>query len=508
MFTRGGIDIKVMSETQRFLNDTKGAEKKEYNIMELDEFDSKTNTNGGTNETYNKDSPRVSIIGFGNYGRALAHCFEDSGVRFVIGSNNNNALGEEETYGAKIMSHGDAVQQSDVIFLTAPCHSYQKIVEPLTKFLPGKTIIDVSNIEKRSSPCNALQLQSMVPLSNVVKALNTVSAYSLEQGSYGASRDTFVCGNNRTSKEIVMQILREIGLNPIDKGSLQSAEAIEKLPLRFFPGWGTASIITIATMIPCWFYTYLHFFWYNSNQVDQNRNDLGLYYPNRIIAWTMFWVLGLVYLPGIIAGFIQIWRGTKYSRFPSWLDKWMKCRKQLGLICLMLASIHGCASCLLIGAGELKHGLDKQYITQPGKNPVVIYQLISAEKQWSFLCACVSLALMGVVGITSLPSVNARMSWMEWDFIQRGFGFASFVFGFIHVMVYVNQLWNPNYKFGWSSWTKNPKGILPPAAFIMPMFPLLVIILKVILMFPGLSCYLNRIRKGTTGYKNSSVRVA
>lgn len=82
-------------------------------------------------------------------------------------------------------------------------------------------------------------------------------------------------------------------------------------------------------------------------------------------------MLALCYLPGIIAAFFQLYRGTKYrsdiktpwtdmqcvlkvqsqicsaksnsvcfSRFPDWLDRWMLCRKQLGLVALGFASLH------------------------------------------------------------------------------------------------------------------------------------------------------------------------
>ena len=43
-------------------------------------------------------------------------------------------------------------------------------------------------------------------------------------------------------------------------------------------------------------------------------------------------LLALCYLPGCIG--VWIFRGTKYSRFPNWLDKWLKMRKQLGLLML------------------------------------------------------------------------------------------------------------------------------------------------------------------------------
>ena len=459
----------------------------------------KTNYSNANLSAVEKDSPCLGIIGTGNYGIALASRFKQAGSKFLVGSRS-----AKEINGLSAQSYEEVIEKSDILFLCIPPYAYDSTVPPLASYFRDKTIVDVSNIEKIGDKCNVLKLKEMLPESFVVKALNTVSAYTLEYEAYGASRDTFVCGDNDVKKKMLMNVLREIGLNPIDKGRLLSAVMVESLPHRFFPNWGTATFITVLVLIPVWFYSYLRIFWYRSPEIrKENLNDLGLYEANRIIAWTMFWVLALTYLPGILAGFIQIVRGTKYSRFPRWLDRWMKCRKQLGLISLFLCSIHGCMSCLLLGAGEVKHMLTNTYLIFPNKSPVILYQLLDWSGQVSLLFATLSLALMGVLGITSLPSVNATMSWKEWDFVQRGLGFLSLVFGFLHVMIYVHKLWDPNYEFGWKVWELNPKGNMPPGAFIMPMLPLMVIILKFFLMLPGVSCYLNKIRKGRVGYKVS-----
>ena len=51
--------------------------------------------------------------------------------------------------------------------------------------------------------------------------------------------------------------MREIGLNPIDRGRLNSAVTIEKMPHRFFEGWGTAIKMVSAVGILAIFYIYL-----------------------------------------------------------------------------------------------------------------------------------------------------------------------------------------------------------------------------------------------------------
>jgi len=159
---------------------------------------------------------------------------------------------------------------------------------------------------------------------------------------------------------------------------------------------------------------------------------------------------------------------------------------------------------LLIGAGELKHMLTITPIMTADSKVVLLYQLLEWKDQVSLLFATLALALMAIVGITSLPSVNARMSWKEWNFIQSGLGFTCLIFGFTHVMIYVYSLWDPKNR---NYFYKPGKGNFPPGAFFMPIFPLIVIGLKFVLMLPGLSCYLDRIRNGKIGYQTKVVDV-
>lgn len=47
-----------------------------------------------------------------------------------------------------------------------------------------------------------------------------------------------------------------------------------------------------------------------------------------------------LYYTGVLAGYLQLYRGTKYSEFPHWLDRWLKGRKELGLLMLLNAILH------------------------------------------------------------------------------------------------------------------------------------------------------------------------
>ena len=58
-------------------------------------------------------------------------------------------------------------------------------------------------------------------------------------------------------------------------------------------------------------------------------------------------LLSLVYLPGVLAAALQLRRGTKYQRFPDWLDHWLQHRKQIGLLSFFCAALHALYSLCL-----------------------------------------------------------------------------------------------------------------------------------------------------------------
>lgn len=441
--------------------------------------------------------PHLGILGAGNFGYALASVLKTAGVQFCLGTRKHGSLRID---GISVVSHKTVAETCDMIFLCIPSHAHEAIIDPLKEKFSQKIIVDVSNIVRKGDASNAERLQTILHESFVVKALNNLSAYHLENLEHG--KETYICGNDETSKLKVSQVLRKIGISSVDRGFLSSAILQERMIHRFFPEWGTAIGITIIMFLLMWLYNYLWIFWYM--ELKNIEEDLPLYISNRLIAWGMFWLLALTYLPGPIAAFIQLFRGTKYRRFPKWLDKWMRSRKQLGLITLWLAGIHACTSCLTLGSGETVHMLKHTIIPN---TTIIINQHLGLKHQVSLLFAVLAFALMVILGITSFPSVNNRMSWKEWQFVQSYMGYFSLIFGFVHVIVYVGDMWTRKWVF-WDEAARHSKGMFPPAGFIMPMLPLLVIGLRLIFMLPGVSCYLSRIQSGMSETKcNRTVKV-
>lgn len=139
----------------------------------------------------------------------------------------------------------------------------------------------------------------------------------------------------------MIAIVPTLGLTPLDQGSLKAAKEIEDYPLQLFPMWKFPFYLSAALFIFLFFYGVIRdvIYFYVSKEKD---TTVSLVYsiPSHIFPEIALILLGLVYLPGIIAAILQLYRGSKYHRFPNWLDHWMLCRKQLGLVSLGFGSLH------------------------------------------------------------------------------------------------------------------------------------------------------------------------
>nr|XP_058930030.1 metalloreductase STEAP4 isoform X2 [Kogia breviceps] len=283
----------------------------------------------------------VCIFGTGDFGQSLGLEMLQCGYSIVFGSRNPR-MSSLLPNGAEVLSYSAAAQKSDIIIIAIHREHYNFLTE-LTEVLNGKILVDVSNnLKIKQYPeSNAEYLAHLVPGARVVKAFNTISAWALQSRALDASRQVFVCGNDSKAKQRVMDIVRSLGLTPLDKGSLMAANEIENYPLQLFPMWKFPFYLSAVLCVFFFFYCVIREVIYPYVYEKKDRTfRLAISIPNRVFPIAALTLLALVYLPGVIAAILQLYRGTKYRRFPDWLDHWMLCRKQLGLIALGFAFLH------------------------------------------------------------------------------------------------------------------------------------------------------------------------
>ncbi|XP_062034811.1 metalloreductase STEAP4 isoform X2 [Lepus europaeus] len=201
---------------------------------------------------------------------------------------------------------------------------------------------------------------------------------------------------------------------------------------------------------------------------------------NTISAWAL--------QSGALDASRQLYHGTKYRRFPSWLDHWMLCRKQLGLIALGFAFLHVLYTLVI----PIRY-----YVRWRSRNITVIQVMTKKENPFSTSSAWlsdsyVSLGILGfflfvLLGITSLPSVSNMVTWREFRFVQSKLGYLTLILCTAHTLVYGGKRFLSPSVLRW---------YLPSAYILALIIPCTVLVIKFILIMPCIDKTLMRIRQG------------
>lgn len=418
------------------------------------------------------DSNRIGVIGSGDFGRALAGRLAQAGFAPVIGSRNPQQTRGLCPEGVEIDSV-EAACRNQIIIIAIPYFFYHTLPSSL---LQGKILIDVSNrasIKRTEIKSQAECLADLNPSSEVVKAFNVLSAYSLESGGIQGSKQVFMAGNSSEAKDKVGNIIRQAGFTPVDLGGITAARTIEDIPVSLFPSWRKPFILHILLFIFLYLLSFakIQICWPLTWSPKWLWDHIPMDNMNKTLAVHALVSLALCYLPGVIAGWVQIYRGTKYSRFPNWLDQWLKMRKQLGLLMLFAASIHACLSVAIMS---------------PTYHKLVWKE--DEEMDWRGECFLITgvfgFGLVVILGISSLPSVTQTLSWKEFAWIQSGLGWTSMIFLCAHDMFY-----------GWP-YINSPSCYIPSSFQYALYIPGITIVLKLPLVLPPLGTHLDRIRGG------------
>ena len=427
-------------------------------------------------------SSTIAVIGSGNFGLALSKEIAKSGLSVCIGSRNPT----EQHEMAKNVSISTAFKSCNIIIMAIPFEFISTM--PLDKLSKGQILVDCSN---RSNPCgdgdksHAEILESLVPKGvRVVKAFNTLSAYCLEKSE---KKDIPVASDDLIAKKNVCTMIEAMGYRAIDNGMLKASRQLENIPLILFQNWHGP--LLISTLV--WFLLYFFQFWRSYMCSD---NVIG-WYPEKTIHGKIYNlltnmlmkdiiktcdghalnILAACYLPGVLAAYVQLFRGTKYTKFPKWLNSWMIMRKKFGLLMLLSASIHGCYYCLMF---------------QP--------RLSNNELPWTvkvcFTSGILALASATILGISSLPSVASSLSWREFRALQSVLGWICLTFGTLHASasaISAEHFWEDSKLFRWDNC------YLPNTQQSGILLPVVTFGLKIPLLIPLVDCRLTKIRNGS-----------
>ena len=187
--------------------------------------------------------------GTGEEGKGLAFRLALAGESVMIGSRDearaveaaaevNDLLGKQVAIGANNLQ---TAEESDIVFVTVPYSAQAMLLGDVGQYLRSKIVIDVIapmsfvrgvgaqaiNIESGSA---AEEAQELVPESFVVSAFQNFSAAELVLPNIPMIGDVLVCGDDKDSKQRVMELVCLIDkLKPVDGGMLFNSKYVEQI---------------------------------------------------------------------------------------------------------------------------------------------------------------------------------------------------------------------------------------------------------------------------------------
>src|SRR3954469_24370608 len=198
------------------------------------------------------DEPVPIIGGTGALGFGLALRLARSGTPVVLGSRDAGRAGEaaqklrDQLPDADVrgLPNGEAAQQGPIVLLCVPFRNQSENLTNLKDVLqPGQVLVDatvplaaaVSGKATRllgvPQGSAGMQAAEMVPEGvEVVSALHTVSAATLNDLEHELDEDILIAANKVATKKRVAELIARIdGLRPVNAGQLEASKLIEAL---------------------------------------------------------------------------------------------------------------------------------------------------------------------------------------------------------------------------------------------------------------------------------------
>ncbi len=187
---------------------------------------------------------RIAFIGCGNVGAPLADHLQRLGHEVVLAAADpasesvRKALGRNA--GLKLAAPREAVAAAEVVFLATPFQANEAVLAGLAGPLEGKVLVDCTNPVGPglshglgSGESGSQRVQRLAPGASVVKAFSIYGFENFEDNAYpgGVKPVMLYCGSDAGAKQVVGELIEQLGWEPFDVGGLEQALHLEHMTL-------------------------------------------------------------------------------------------------------------------------------------------------------------------------------------------------------------------------------------------------------------------------------------
>jgi 8-hydroxy-5-deazaflavin:NADPH oxidoreductase len=179
---------------------------------------------------------QIGVIGAGRIGTMIARHLGNAGHDVLISFSRDadRLAATAQEIGARAGTPAEAAER-DVVIVSVPWTAVDDVLAQVN--LDGKVVVDTTNQfgaggwEEIAGGLTAAQVnQRRMPGARYVKSFNTLTAafQASEAGRPAQTRVVqWICGDDAEAKEIVAQLIRDIGFEPVDVGGTADASVME-----------------------------------------------------------------------------------------------------------------------------------------------------------------------------------------------------------------------------------------------------------------------------------------
>ena len=188
----------------------------------------------------------VGILGSGLMGGKLGTLFARAGHQVVFSYARSRKklerLAEEAGRNARAGTPGEAAEHADALLLAVHWSRMDDVLKRAGD-LSGQVVLtcslpmnaDDTGLVVAHTSSGAEELAKMIPNARVVCAFNTVPSevlFGVYEARRRAKRPSLVyCGDDKKSKALAAELIRDVGFDPVDAGPLRIARYSEPFAL-------------------------------------------------------------------------------------------------------------------------------------------------------------------------------------------------------------------------------------------------------------------------------------
>lgn len=183
---------------------------------------------------------RIAVLGAGNIGGTLGRKWAAAGHKVAFGVTDHagaraQALRAELGIKVTVGSVAGALAAGDVVVMAFPGIAMDETITTYAAQLDGKIIIDAAN-RMGGGPMNSFAtFQARTPHARVFRAFNSLGWENFADPVFnGIQADLFYCGPDGDAREMVEQLITDVGLRPMRLGDIDQVGLVDSVTQLWF----------------------------------------------------------------------------------------------------------------------------------------------------------------------------------------------------------------------------------------------------------------------------------